>query len=105
VVPGGLAADSVFGGARVASGLVATPGPQNAQTPAVPLVATPRPLTGTPTVPLVNTPQPLNNSQAVPLISTPTPLNAQPISGTAPAAPTGTVASPAAPAPAAAPAP
>jgi hypothetical protein len=105
VVPGGLGADSVFGGARVASGVVATPGPQNAQTPAVPLVATPRPLTGTPTVPLVASPQPLNGAPAVPLISTPTPLSAQPISGTAPAAPTGTVASPAAPAPAAAPAP
>ena len=105
VVSGGLGADSVFGGPRVASGIVATPGPQNAQTPAVPLVATPRPLTGTPTVPLVATPQPLNGSPAVPLISTPTPLSAQPISGTVPAAPTGAVPSPAVPAPGAAPAP
>jgi hypothetical protein len=101
VVPGGLAADSVFGGARVASGVVATPSPQNAQTPAVPLVATPRPLNGTTAVPLVASPQPLNGSQAVPFISTPAPLNAQPISGTAPAAPTGTVGSPALAAPAA----
>jgi hypothetical protein len=105
VVPGGLGADSVFGGARVASGVVATPAPQNAQTPAVPLIATPRPLNGTPPVPLVASPPPLTGAAAVPLISTPAPLSAQPISGTAPAAPTGTVASPAVPAPGAAPAP
>lgn len=66
------------------------PGTSATDTPAVPLVATPRPLNGQSAVPLVQNPSPLTAQTPVPLVATPQPLNAQPptsnpgVPGTAP---------------------
>lgn len=86
LVPGVAGPEFAFGGTRVTSGVIRTPSPGQVQTPAVPLVATPRPLNAQQPVPLVSSPQPLNAQPAVPLIATPPPLNSQPVSGTPPGA-------------------
>jgi hypothetical protein len=81
------------------------PGTVPGETPAVPLVATPQPLTARTPVPLVASPAPLTAQTPVPLVATPPPLNAQPVSppagvpGSAPIT-TPTPAPPATPAPA-----
>ncbi|WP_375766376.1 hypothetical protein NR798_32420 [Archangium gephyra] len=86
LVPGVAGPEFAFGGTRVTSGVIQTPSPGQVQTPAVPLVATPRPLTAQQPVPLVASPQPLNAQPAVPLIAAPPPLNSQPVSATPPGA-------------------
>ncbi|MFY0569239.1 elastin [Archangium lansingense] len=86
LVPGVAGPEFTFGGTRVASGVVRTPSPAQVQTPAVPFVATPQPLTAQQPVPLVATPPPLNGQPPVPLIATPPPLNSQPVSATPPGA-------------------
>jgi len=101
LVPGVPGPGFAFGGPRVTAGLVRTPDPQQVQTPAVPLVATPQPLNAQQPVPLVAGSLPLNAQPAVPLITSPQPLNAQPIGGT-PAAVSGITTSPAGPVPGAA---
>jgi hypothetical protein len=95
LVPGVRGPDFVFGEARVTAGVLSTPRPVNAATPAVPLVATPQPLNAQPPVPVVSTPQPLNAQPPVPLVSTPVPLNAQPLSATPPGAAPGAGTAPA----------
>ena len=85
LVPGVPGPGFVFGGPRVTAGLVATPLTQGVETPAIPLVSTPRPINAQQPVPLVTQPVPLNANQPVPLISTPTPLNAQSVTATPPA--------------------
>ncbi|WNG49066.1 hypothetical protein F0U60_36820 [Archangium minus] len=99
LVPGVPGPEFAFGGARVSPGVVSTPATGQVQSPAVPLVATPQPLTSQTAVPFVANPLPLNGLPAVPLISTPAPLNAQPINtlpGATTAAPAATTAAPAA---------
>ncbi|HZH13784.1 MAG TPA: hypothetical protein VE057_05425 [Archangium sp.] len=86
LVPGVAGPEFAFGGPRVTSGVIQTPSPGQVQSPAVPLVATPRPLNAQPPVPLVASPQPLNAQPAVPLIAAPPPLNSQPVSATPPGA-------------------
>lgn len=80
LVPGVAGPEFAFGGNRVSTDVVATPGPLTSRSVAVPLVATPQPLNGQPPPPLVATPRPLNGTAAVPLIATPPPLNTQPLS-------------------------
>ncbi len=84
LVPGVSGPEFAFGGTRVTTGVVRTPSPQQVQTPAVPLVATPQPLNAQQPVPLVSGTLPLNAQPAVPLIATPPPLNSQPVSATPP---------------------
>jgi hypothetical protein len=84
LVPGVSGPEFAFGGTRVTSGVVRTPSPQQVQTPAVPLVATPQPLNAQQPVPLISGTLPLNAQPAVPLIATPPPLNSQPVSGIPP---------------------
>ncbi|QRN94302.1 elastin [Archangium violaceum] len=76
-----------FGGPRLATGVIQTPGTAQSRTVAVPLVSTPQPINAQQPVPLVSTPQPINAQPAVPLIASPPPLNSQPISGTLPGSP------------------
>lgn len=85
LVPGVSTSTFAFGGPRIASTLVQTPSPQQAQTVAVPLVSSPQPLNVQQPVPLVAGPLPLNGQAAVPLISSPAPLNSQPVSAVPPA--------------------